>query len=110
MGLGLRRYRKSLYKLLPSGLLTHPCQINIFFVIIRRSGLGVDFYIKPDFLFLIYGYGDLKWVFGPLKTDLTFLSIRYLIWALDLGVVLTCPILNWNSVKWDSVRHIIYYL
>ena len=25
------------------------------FVIIRRSGLGADFYIKPDLVFLIYG-------------------------------------------------------
>lgn len=71
----------------------------------------MDFYIKTDFLFLIYGSEDLKWVFGSLKTDLAFLSTRYLIWDIRFGRSFNVPpILNWDSVKWDSVRHIIYYL
>lgn len=66
----------------------------------------MDFYIKTDFSFLIYGSEDLKWVFGSLKTDLAFLFIGYLVWGIRSGRSFNVPpILNW-----DSVRHIIYYL
>jgi hypothetical protein len=43
------------------------------FVIMRRSGFGADFYIKPDFSFLRYGSWALGVGFGALKTDLAFL-------------------------------------
>jgi hypothetical protein len=62
------------------------------FIIIRRSGLGADFYIKPDLTFLIYGSWAWGVGFGTLKTDFAFLWYWDLVYGWDLGVVLTCPV------------------
>lgn len=56
------------------------------YIIIRKSGLGANVYIKTDLAFLIYGSWDWSDGFGTLKTDLTFL----LIWDKDQGIGTWC--------------------